>query len=229
MQALLFDLDNTLYSADRELFSLIDVRINRFMVEEAGIAPPEVDDLRRDYWQRYGVTLQGLIRHHAVDPEAYLDYVHDVDVASRLDPDPGLRRCLQQLTQRKVVFTNGSRAHALRVLDRLEITDQFEAIFDIRVASYLPKPFVDPYHKVLDALGLKARHCIMVEDSLANLRTAKELGMGTILVGDSLSAPYVDARISRAEQVLQALAQWPGELAAAGLQTTLTATETHWP
>ena len=228
MNALLFDLDNTLYGADRELFSLIDVRINRFMVEIAGIAATEVDGLRRDYWQRYGVTLQGLIRHHGVDPEAYLDYVHDVDVASRLDPDPGLRHCLQQLPQRKVVFTNGSRDHALRVLDRLEITDQFEAIFDIRVARYLPKPFADPYHKVLDALDLKAQHCIMVEDSLANLRTAKELGMGTILVGNTPSAPYVDARISRAEEVLQALVHWPAA-AATSAHHPLTATETSWP
>lgn len=229
MQALLFDLDNTLYSADRELFSLIDVRINRFMVEVAGIPAPEVDGLRRDYWQRYGVTLQGLIRHHEVDPEAYLDYVHDVDVTSRLDPDPGLRQCLQQLPQRKVVFTNGSRDHAMRVLDRLEITDQFEAIFDIRVARYLPKPFVDPYHKVLDALDLQAKHCIMVEDSLANLRTAKELGMGTILVGDTPAAPYVDARIRRAEQVLQALAHWGNAPTEAGNHAPPPYSEANWP
>ncbi len=213
MDALLFDLDNTLYPAERELFSLIDVRINRFMVEEAGIPAAEVDGLRRDYWQRYGVTLQGLIRHHDVDPEAYLHYVHDVDVASRLDPDPGLRRSLQQLPQRKVVFTNGSRDHALRVLDRLEITDQFEQIFDIRVARYLPKPYTAPYQKVLDSLALPASRCVMVEDSLANLRTAKELGMGTILVGETGTAPYVDIQIRRAEQVPQALGHFQVEVA----------------
>lgn len=208
MDALLFDLDNTLYPAERELFSLIDVRINRFMVEAAGIPAAEVDDLRRDYWQRYGVTLQGLIRHHGVDPEAYLDYVHDVDVAARLDPDPELRRSLQQLPQRKVIFTNGSRDHALRVLGRLGITDQFEQIFDIRVAGYLPKPYPDPYRKVLDALNLPASRCVMVEDSPANLRTAKELGMGTILVGEGGTEPYVDVRIKCAEQVPQALGRW---------------------
>lgn len=221
MHTLLFDLDNTLYPAERELFSLIDVRINRFMIEVVGIPESEVDHLRRDYWQRYGASLQGLIRHFGIDPEAYLDFVHEVDVASRLAPDPGLRRTLQQLPQRKVVFTNGSRGHALRVLDSLDITDQFEKIFDIRVARYLPKPFSAPYQAVLEDLGVQARHCIMLEDSLANLRTAKELGMGTILVGDSPSAPYVDAQISRAEQVLQALSQWPA--------APLTTPETVWP
>jgi putative hydrolase of the HAD superfamily len=223
MHALLFDLDNTLYPAERELFSLIDVRINRFMIEVVGIPEVEVDQLRRDYWQRYGASLQGLIRHYGIDPEAYLDFVHEVDVASRIEADPELRRVLQQLPQRKVVFTNGSRGHALRVLDSLEITDLFEEIFDIRVARYLPKPFAAPYEAVLEAIGVPARGCIMVEDSLANLRTAKELGMGTILVGQSPSAPYVDAWIPRADQVQQALAHWP---TAAGVTPVQ---ETNWP
>jgi len=109
---LLFDLDNTLYSPERELFSLIDVRINRYMSEVVGIPAAEVDGLRRRYWAEYGVTLQGLIRHYRVDPEDYLDYVHDVDVASRLDPDGELRLALQQLPQRKAVFTNGCSACA---------------------------------------------------------------------------------------------------------------------
>lgn len=209
MHTLLFDLDNTLYPAERELFSLIDVRINRFMIEVVGIAEAEVDHLRRDYWQRYGASLQGLIRHFGIDPEAYLDFVHEVDVGSRLGPDPGLRQTLQQLPQRKVVFTNGSRGHALRVLDSLGITDQFEKIFDIRVARYLPKPFSAPYQAVLEDLGVPGSHCIMLEDSLANLRTAKELGMGTILVGETQPQPFVDAHIRRIDQVLQAMTLWP--------------------
>ncbi len=69
MDMLLFDLDNTLYSPERELFSLIDVRINRYMCQTVGIPPAEVDGLRRRYWAEYGVTLQGLIRHYQVDPE----------------------------------------------------------------------------------------------------------------------------------------------------------------
>jgi len=136
MDVLIFDLDNTLYSPERELFSLIDVRINRYMTEVVGIPAPEVDALRRRYWQLYGVTLQGLIRHHGVDPEDYLTYVHDVDVSSRLDPDPQLRQVLEMLPQRKTVFTNGSVCHADRVLAALGIQDMFETVYDIRVADY---------------------------------------------------------------------------------------------
>ena len=116
MNYLLFDLDNTLYGAEKDLFSLIDRRINRFMEEIVGIDPGDVDPLRRYYWQEYGVTLQGLIRHFDVDPEAYLHFVHDVDVTSRLTPDPVLATILASLPQRKVVFTNGSADHAERVL-----------------------------------------------------------------------------------------------------------------
>jgi len=209
MDMLLFDLDNTLYDPARELFSLIDVRINRYMREVVGIHPAEVDGLRRRYWAEYGVTLQGLIRHYQVDPEDYLDYVHDVDVSSRLDPDAELRRVLEQLPQRKAVFTNGSAGHADRVLDRLGLRDQFEEIFDIRVANYQPKPFAAPYHRVLEHLGMQGTDCTMIEDSVENLKTAKQLGMKTVLVGSGPQPDFVDARIPRAAQIPQALAALP--------------------
>ena len=105
MDVLIFDLDNTLYPAERQLFNLIDVRINRYMTEIVGIPAPEVDALRRDYWRLYGVTLQGLIRHHAVDPESYLLYVHDIDVSSRLSPDLALREVLNNLPLSKRLFS----------------------------------------------------------------------------------------------------------------------------
>ncbi len=210
MEAILFDLDNTLYSPERELFSLIDVRINRYMKDVVGIPHAEVDGLRRKYWAEYGVTLQGLIRHHGVDAEDYLEYVHDVDVATRLQPDPQLRQTLEKLPQRKVVFTNGSRGHAFRVLDALELSDQFEAIYDIRIAEYLPKPFCEPYHKVLEAMEVPANRCIMVEDSRENLRTAKDLGMSTILVGGTERPPFVDAQVASAAEVLQVVERWTG-------------------
>jgi len=192
---LLFDLDNTLYPPERELFGLIDVRINRFMREQVGIPAEDVDGLRREYWAAYGVTLQGLIRHHGVDPEDYLHYVHDVDVTARLEFDPGLRDMLAALPQRKAVFTNGSSCHADRVLAALGVADQFERVFDIRVANYLPKPNTAPYQAVLAALGSVPEKCTMIEDSRENLRTAKRLGMATVLVGTGDSPDYVDLHL----------------------------------
>jgi len=210
MNILLFDLDNTLYSSDRELFPLIDQRINRYMHEVVGIPLTQVDTLRRSYWQRYGVTMQGLMRHHGVDPEDYLSYVHDIDVSSRLHPDPALREALSAVPLRKVVFTNSSRDHSERVLDALGLSSLFEEIFDIRVANYLPKPSPEPYHAVLERINIPASACIMVEDSPENLRTAKDLGMGTILVGLLPSTPHVDVQIATASEISSALTHWNG-------------------
>ena len=195
MDVLLFDLDNTLYPPERDLFNLIDVRINRFMVEQVGIPESAVDALRREYWAAYGVTLQGLIRHYAVDPEAYLHYVHDVDVTTRLAPDPQLRGMLAALPQRKAVFTNGSSCHADRVMAALGVADQFESVYDIRVAGYRPKPYPEPYRAVLADLAVAPERCTMIEDSRENLRTAKQLGMTTVLVGAGATPEYVDLHL----------------------------------
>jgi putative hydrolase of the HAD superfamily len=208
MDAILFDLDNTLYPPARELFSLIDVRINRYMSEVVGIAPDDVDGLRRQYWADYGVTLQGLIRHHAVDAEDYLHYVHDVDVHERIDLDPELRKRLAGLDAPCYVFTNGSRAHAERVLACLGIADQFEEIFDIRVAAYRPKPFLAPYQEVLRQVGCLAARSVMVEDSIENLLTARDLGMKTVLVRDQQTDGRFDAHVGSATEAADIISGW---------------------
>ncbi len=208
MEFILFDLDNTLYSAGQEVFCQIDRRINRYMVEVVGIPPDEVDDLRRSYWKRYGVTMQGLMRHHGIDPEDYLSYVHDIDIDGILRPDPELYRALQSLPLRRAVFTNSSLDHSERVLNALGLNGAFEEIFDIRVAGYLPKPCPEPYHAVLDRLSASASQCIMVDDSPENLRTAKDLGMGTILVGEKTPPPWIDVAIHEAVEVPQVLGFW---------------------
>lgn len=205
MQAILFDLDNTLYPAQRDLFALIDVRINRFMREVAAIPAAEVDGLRRRYWRDYGATLQGLIRHHAIDPEDYLDYVHDVDVASRIGNDEGLRRSLSTIAAPCFVFTNGSKQHAERVLSALGIADLFASIFDIRIADYQPKPNPEPYHGVLQSLGVPAERCVMVEDSAENLRQAADLGMKTVLVASGEPVAGFDLQVVSAAAAADAI------------------------
>ncbi|PLX97324.1 MAG: pyrimidine 5'-nucleotidase [Desulfuromonas sp.] len=210
LKAVLFDLDNTLYPAERDLFSLIDVRINRYMEEIVAIAPEEVDGLRRRYWQDYGTTLQGLIRHHTVDPEDYLDYVHAVDVGSRLSHDPELKQVLEQLTLPCYVFTNGSRCHVDRVVSALGLDGLFSGVFDIRIAGYQPKPHPGPYREVLKALNLSGETCVMVEDQHQNLETAKQFGMKTVLVAleAEVAHPYIDVRLGRVAEIEPLLNSW---------------------
>lgn len=214
MNAILFDLDNTLYHPAHDLFSLIDVRINRFMLDVAEIPHAEVDDLRRSYWQNYGATLQGLIRHHNIDPESYLDYVHDVDVTTRIKPDHALHCSLAKLQPPCYIFTNGSHQHAERVTRALGIAELFAGIFDIRIADYQPKPNPEPYHGVLQALGIPAPECVMIEDSSANLRQAGVLGMKTILVQDGQDVAGFDLQVGTAASAAEAVWQWtqaPGQ------------------
>lgn len=208
MDALLFDLDNTLYAPERDLFSLIDKRINRYMEEVVAIPLPEVDGLRRSYWKAYGATLQGLIRHYGIDPEDYLEYVHDVDVSGRLEPDLELCRLLRQLGGGCFVFTNGSRSHAERVLAALGLSEIFDDIFDIRMADYQPKPCPDPYRSVLQKLGVDGDRCVMIEDSIDNLLTAKQLDMTTVLVGTETRETFVDHRVASAHAAAELLAGW---------------------
>jgi len=214
MKAILFDLDNTLYSPECDLFSLIDVRINRYMEDVVEISPDAVDGLRRRYWKDYGTTLQGLIRHHVVDPEDYLEYVHAVDVASRLSVDNELKETLKQIPLRSYVFTNGSRCHVDRVVSALGLDGLFADVFDIRIADYRPKPTPDPYRRVLTKLGLSGTQCIMVEDQVQNLCTAKQFGMKTVFIGAKSSLAeadsFVDATLDRPADIGKLLDEWLG-------------------
>lgn len=211
MKAILFDLDNTLYPPKCDLFSLIDVRINRYMKEVVAINPADVDGLRRSYWKDYGATLRGLIHHHDVDPEDYLDYVHAVDVSSRLSINLDLQRTLNNLQVPSYIFTNGSRCHADRVIAALGLEGLFVDIFDIRIATYQPKPHLDPYRQVLKTLALDGKQCIMVEDQLQNLQTAKQLGMKTILVSEaptSTQPNYIDAHVTKPADIHEIVSHW---------------------
>jgi putative hydrolase of the HAD superfamily len=210
MNGIFFDLDNTLYAAESDLFGLIDVRINTYMRDVVGIEAVRVDYLRRHYWEKYGVTLRGLMHEYGTDAEHYLEYVHDVDVSSRLRPDPELKRCLQKMPERRFVFTNGSSDHARRVLTCLGIEECFEHIYDIRISNYMPKPHPDPYHAALTHAGMRGEECVMVEDSLPNLHTAAHLNMGTIWINTQSAdrCPHVDAVVPDVTRATAVIGSW---------------------
>jgi len=153
-----------------------------------------------------------MAKHHGVDQEDYLDYVHDVDVASVLRPQPELALALSALPGVKVVLTNGSLNHARRVLEVLGLRDVFTEIFDVRLAAYRPKPYPEPYRETLKRLGVAGSRCVMVEDMAQNLKTAKEFGMTTVLIapgnGPGNGEEYVDVRIDEVGLFPEAYARW---------------------
>lgn len=186
-----FDLDNTLYPASARLFLQIDVRMKTFISELLGVSLDDAYKIQKTYYHQHGTTLCGLMMNHSVDPEAFLDYVHDID-HTVLDPDPDLKTVIDALPGRKLIHTNGSEQHAENVLDALGLHNCFEAIFDIRAGDYVPKPDPDSYHRFLASHVFEPTTAIMFEDSVKNLKPAAELGMVTVLVQHESNAAAAD-------------------------------------
>ena len=182
---ILFDLDDTLYSSEIGLMAAIGQRIHQYMQERVGLDPVAARDLRRHYLQTYGTTLKGLQIHYNVDTEEYLSYVHDVPLGDYLKPDKALDRVLTEIQAEKIIFTHATIEHARRVLRFLGVEHHFSRIFDIRAINYENKARPGAHRRVLDMLGARPEECLMVEDSVRNLKPAKELGMVTVLVNSS--------------------------------------------
>jgi len=180
----LFDLDNTIYPASSGLMKGIDVRINEYVKNLLGLDDREALRIRKEYYVEYGTTLHGLQRHHSVDAEHYLDYVHDIAIESFLASDAELDHLLNLLQATKAIFTNSPTGYARRVLEVLGIERHFSHIFDIRFSGFQPKPDPAVYQSVLDALNVEARAVLLVEDTAKNLAPARALGMATILIGE---------------------------------------------
>ncbi len=179
-----FDLDNTLYPADSNLFAQVDRRMGGFIAEFLGVPLDQARRVQKDYYYRYGATLSGLMHEHKLPPEQFLNYVHDIDL-SPINAAPELAAAIERLPGRKFIFTNGSVAHATRVSDKLGLTHLFDGVFDICAAGYVPKPKAECYHAFLAAHGVKPGAAAMFEDLPHNLEAPHALGMATVLVRSS--------------------------------------------
>lgn len=174
-----FDLDNTLYDAETGVFVRVGERMTRFVSDLLGVSAEEANNLRKEYWQKHGTTLRGLMMEHAVDPHGFLNHVHDVEIAD-VPQCPVTREYLAQLPGLKVIFTNAPRAFAERMTKHLGIDHHFEHIFSIEDAAFMPKPHVDPYRTVIERFRFDPRRACMFEDMEVNLKTAADLGMTTV-------------------------------------------------
>lgn len=174
-----FDLDNTLYPAACNLFLQVDRRIQQFIMDRFGAGPEEARRIQKGFFHEYGTTLNGLMTHHGVDPAAYLDYVHDIDV-SPVPPDPALDAVLARLPGRKLVYTNGSVPHAERVMERLGVARHFDGVFDIVAADYVPKPEPAAFDVFMSRYEVDPARAVMVEDIARNLAPAHACGMTTV-------------------------------------------------
>jgi putative hydrolase of the HAD superfamily len=145
--------------------------------------------------------------HQNIDPADYLEYVHDVGVEERLSPNPALAEMLGSIPLERAIFTSGHRPYALRVLRCLGVEHHFPRIFDIVFTRYIPKPNPEPYIQVLGCIGREGKECLMIEDIPANLKPAKDLGMTTVLVGETPGGMngFVDYEIKDILQLFKVL------------------------
>ena len=175
----IFDLDNTLYRADNGIFAQIDGRMTQFVAGLLGMERDAARQVQKQLYRDHGTTLAGLIAIHKIDPEPYLAFVHDIDL-SELRADPALAAALTRLPGRRFVFTNGCRNHAMRILERLELADMFDQVWDIRTIGFVPKPAQAAYDAAVTAGGVTPGRAAMFEDIARNLVVPKELGMTTV-------------------------------------------------
>lgn len=188
----IFDLDNTLYPSHCNLFAQVDQRMGEFIAKQLGVPFEYARHLQKSYYRQFGTTLAGLMRVHKIKPEPFLEYVHDIDVS--VVPDaPELRAAIERLPGRKLIFTNGSRAHAERVAAKLGVLDLFEGISDIASCAYEPKPSSAAFDAMINHHGVTGSDAAMFEDMPQNLEVPHKLGMATVLVHST----YVDHPIQR--------------------------------
>ena len=176
-----FDLDNTLYPHHVNLWHQVDERIRDYIVDFLKISREEAFRLQKDYYRRYGTTMRGLMEEHGLQPDEFLEIVHQID-HSPLMPNPVLGAAIAELPGRKLILTNGTRAHADAVMRRLEIAEHFEDVFDIKAADLEPKPRPQVYERFLARHDVDPKRAAIFEDLARNLEVPHALGMITVLV-----------------------------------------------
>ncbi len=177
----IFDLDNTLYSADSGIFQQVHTLMSKFVSAHLNIDIKKATELQRKYYRQHGTTLRGLMDNHNVDPDHFLSEVHQLDY-SIVGPNFKLNRELKKLKGRKIIYTNANRQHANDILIRLELTNVFDEIFDIKTANYIPKPEASPYEQIISEFNIDPITTIMFDDIAKNLVPAKNVGFASVWI-----------------------------------------------
>ncbi|MDB5887189.1 MAG: putative hydrolase [Rhodocyclales bacterium] len=193
----LFDLDNTLHNTSARIFPRINAAMTAYIAEHLQIGTEQANDLRMHYWQRYGATMLGLTRHHGTDPHHFLHHTHQFpDLQHLVVFEREIRGMLRRLPGRKIVVSNGPQTYVQAVLTQMKISNLFDRVCGVEQLRLLPKPQTQGLRSLLRALGVHVSRCVLVEDSLENLRVAKALGMRTVWISRAPGKPfYVDVKL----------------------------------
>ncbi len=198
MPTWLFDLDNTLHDAMPYIFPQVNRAMTEYVRAHVGCDEDEANRLRETYWNRYGATMLGLVRHHDADPRHFLRETHRfADLPRMIVYERGVKAMLRRLPGKKLLFSNAPLHYTEAVLAEIDIAHLFSAVYSVERLRFQPKPLLSGFRRVLKNEKLDPRRCVMVEDSPANLKAAKQLGMKTVWVSASTRRPpYVDVKIA---------------------------------
>jgi len=177
----IFDLDNTLYSADSGIFQQVHKLMGEFISKNLDINMTEAKKLQSKYYKQHGTTLRGMMDNHGIDPDYFLDEVHKLDY-SIVGPNKRLNEELQKLEGKKIIYTNANKKHVEDVLKRIDLTNFFDEIFDIKMADYVPKPEIKPYEQIIDLFNLEPNTSAMFDDIAKNLVPAKKVGFTPVWI-----------------------------------------------
>ena len=181
MKYWIFDLDNTLYSGKTRVFEQVSKKMSEYISKKLNISVVEAKEIQKNYFHEYNTTLNGMIKNHKIEADEFLEFVHNINI-DFLKKDPMLSEELQKLGGKKIIFTNGSKKHALNVTKRIGIDQYFYDIFDIVDSEFVPKPAIQPYKKLVEKHKIDPKLCGFVEDIARNLKPAYEMGMKTVWI-----------------------------------------------
>ena len=177
----IFDLDNTLYSADSGIFQQVHKLMGEFISNNLNMNLEEAKKLQSKYYKQHGTTLRGLMDNHGVDPDHFLAEVHKLDY-SIVGPNKMLNQELDKLKGRKIIYTNANKQHVTDVLEKIKLSNYFDEIFDIKMANYIPKPELKPYEQIIDLFNIEPKSSAMFDDIAKNLVPAKKVNFTSVWI-----------------------------------------------
>lgn len=198
----IFDLDNTLHDAQKKIFPVINQKINQYISKAVKINLTEADELRQKYWSQYGATLEGLIKHHKINPTKFLEETHTlINFEELVVPMLDLIKVLSSINGQKILYTNAPRNYANKVLKICQIEDYFDGLFSIEDSNFRAKPSAISMEFFLKKYKIKKAY--FVDDVKENLETANQFGLSTIwLTNEEESPSYIDKKISKLSDLI---------------------------
>ena len=198
----IFDLDNTLHDAQSKIFPLVNTKMNEYISSYLDISLEDASSLRESYWERYGATLKGLIKHHNINPIDFLSVTHNLQDFNKLVlPENNIKKTLSKIQGRKIIYTNAPKTYTNKILKISKIFELFDEIFTIEDSNFIPKPdqgMMDAFLKKYDI-----SEGFFIDDVKENLIAAKNSGLTTIWITNEENQPsYIDKKIEKISDLL---------------------------